>query len=50
MASFLEDLGNWIMGVSDAASSEYGSVLYEKPITTPRNDKVVNKEYENILQ
>ena len=49
MASFLEDLGNWIMGVSDAASSEYGSILYEKPITTPRNDKVVNKEYENRL-
>ena len=49
MASFLEDLGNWIMGVSDAASSEFGSVLYEKPITTPRNDKVVNRDYENRL-
>ena len=49
MASFLEDLGNWIMGVSDAASSEFGSVIYEKPITTPRNDKVVNRDYENRL-
>ena len=41
--NILEDLGNWIMGVSDAAGTESGGFYMTEPITSPRSDKVKEK-------
>lgn len=50
MADFLKDLGNWILGVSDAAGTEAGGFFMQEPVTSPRSDKIKQKQIRDKVK